>query len=60
MCFYLYSRSENSTEMLDYLRKEENKIFAGQNVYLDLIYALNDAKKQQIDCEKKVDSVDFY
>lgn len=29
MCFYLYAQSENSSEMLDYLRKEENKIIAG-------------------------------
>jgi hypothetical protein len=38
--------------MLDYLKKEENKIIAGQNVYLDLTYALNEAKKQQIECER--------
>jgi len=29
MCFYLYAQSENSSEMLDYLRKEENKITSG-------------------------------
>jgi len=52
MCFFLYSRSANSSEMLDYLKKEENKIIAGQNVYLDLTYALNEAKKQQIECER--------
>lgn len=38
--------------MLDYLKKEENKIIAGQNVYLDLTYALNEAKKQQNECER--------
>ena len=29
MCFYLFAQSDSSGEMLDYLRKEENKINAG-------------------------------
>ena len=45
MCFYLYSKSPNSSDMLDYLRREEDKINNGLNVYLDLTYALNEAKK---------------
>lgn len=31
--------------MLDYLRREEDKINNGLNIYLDLTYALNEAKK---------------
>ena len=52
MCFFLYSRSPNSSDMLDYLRREEDKINNGLNIYLDLTYALNEAKKQQNECER--------
>jgi len=42
MCFYLYAKSDNSDELLDYLKKEEiNFNSGGMPVYFDKTYALN-------------------
>jgi len=52
MCFYLYAQSDDLSEILDYLKKEENKIIAGHEVYIDLNYALNV-------CKQKLSSIEF-
>jgi hypothetical protein len=41
MCFYLYARSDNSDELLDYLKKEEINHNSGLSIYFDKTYALN-------------------
>jgi hypothetical protein len=41
MCFYLYARSENSDELVAYLRKEEINHNSGLHIYFDKTYALN-------------------
>ncbi len=46
MCFYLYAQSDNSSDLLDYLHKEEHKINNGQSVSLDFTYALNICKQK--------------
>lgn len=51
MCFYLYAQSDDLSEILDFLKKEENKIIAGHEVYIDLNYALNV-------CKQKISSIE--
>lgn len=54
MCFYLYAQSDNSSDLLDYLHKEEHKINNGQSVSLDFTYALNICKQKQKEIEKQL------
>jgi len=44
MCFYLYAKSENSEDLLDFLRKEEINHNANQKIFFDVTYALNVCK----------------
>jgi hypothetical protein len=47
MCFYLYAKSENTEELLEYLKKEENKLNTGNAIHFDVTYALNVCKQMQ-------------
>lgn len=44
MCFYLYAKSDDSTDLLTYLKKEEINHNANQAIHFDVTYALNVCK----------------
>jgi hypothetical protein len=47
MCFYLYAKSDNTDELLDYLKKEEINFNSGMPIYFDKTYALNVCRQFQ-------------
>ena len=47
MCFYLYAKSENSDDLIDFLRKEEVNHNNHQTIFFDVTYALNVCKQMQ-------------
>lgn len=58
MCFYLYAKSDNSDELLDFLRKEEINHNAGQQIFFDVTYALNVCKQMQNNQQKLLNKQD--
>lgn len=52
MCFYLYAKSENSDDLIDFLRKEEVNHNNHQTIFFDVTYALNVCKQMQNDFSK--------
>jgi len=57
-CFYLYAKSDNSQDLLDYLRKEEIRHSANQQIHFDVTYALNVCKQMQNNFAKEQESQD--
>lgn len=53
MCFYLYAKSDNSDELLDYLKKEEINFNSGMQIYFDKTYALNVCRQFQNEAVKQ-------
>ncbi len=41
MCFYLYAKSDDTEDLLKYLRQEEKTHESGLNIFFDKTYALN-------------------
>jgi hypothetical protein len=58
MCFYLYAKSDNSDELLDYLKKEEINFNSGMPIYFDKTYALNVCRQFQNETVKQLQSLD--
>lgn len=58
MCFYLYAKSDNTDELLDYLKKEEINFNSGMPIYFDKTYALNVCRQFQNETVKQLQSLD--
>jgi hypothetical protein len=54
MCFYLYSQSDNSNELVGFLKKKELDHNQGLPIYFDVTYALNVVKQNQNQFEKEL------
>jgi hypothetical protein len=55
MCFYLYAKSDDSKDLLTYLKKEEINHNANQAIHFDVTYALNVCKQMENDYKKKLE-----